>query len=254
MKQKSNLSRHIKSCLKVKQQLHKCSQLHCEKTFLYKSKLDQHLLSHQHTTYPCYYCNKTFKRNDHFTKHTCNNEMPTPSFVFNTTGDLNIQTSTDNSSSICSLIVVDEQLDVAVDSYNTSNSKTLVDNEMENNIYNSLTVDEDDVYSTSYPVDETFVPGVYSSPSIVAEDDSSFNANAVVIDNLYNNPIVEVDLSDNTDIIETVHFNSNNVTVTPKRTRQYRYSKKKCRTSFRVDSWLSSVNNDQEGHFVEFPS
>ena len=61
-------------------------------------------------------------------------------------------------------------------------------------------------------------PGVYSSPSIVAEDDSSFNASAVVIDSLYNNPIVEVDLSDNTDIIETVHFNSNNVKVTIKKT------------------------------------
>ena len=65
IRHRNNVSRHLKVFKVKKVQKQKCSCDICQKIFLFKYKLERHIVTHSRPNFECQYCSKSFKREDH---------------------------------------------------------------------------------------------------------------------------------------------------------------------------------------------
>ena len=74
----NNVSRHLKvyQVKKVQKQKYSCDI--CQKIFLFKSKLERHIVTHSKPNFECQYCSKSFKREDHYISHQTHCEFYIP--------------------------------------------------------------------------------------------------------------------------------------------------------------------------------
>ena len=78
IRHRNNVSRHLKVCKvkKVQKQKYSCGIF--EKIFLFKSKLERHIVTHSRPNFECQYCSKSFKREDHYISHQTHSELCIP--------------------------------------------------------------------------------------------------------------------------------------------------------------------------------
>ena len=78
IRHRNNVSRHLKVCKVKKVQKQKYSCNICQKIFLFKSKLERHIVTHSRPNFECQYCSKSFKREDHYVNHQTHCELYIP--------------------------------------------------------------------------------------------------------------------------------------------------------------------------------
>ena len=74
----NKVSRHLKVCKVKKVQKQKYSCDICQKIFLFKYKLERHIVPHPRTNFECQYCSKSFKTEDHYLSHQTHIELHMP--------------------------------------------------------------------------------------------------------------------------------------------------------------------------------
>ena len=74
----NKVSRHLKVCKVKKVQKQKYSCDICQKIFLFKYKLEKHIVTHSRPNSECQYCSKSFKTDDHYLSHQTHIELHMP--------------------------------------------------------------------------------------------------------------------------------------------------------------------------------
>ena len=78
----------------------------CDKSFLYQSKLNEHIITHTKIRYQCNNCNQLIKRKDHFDIHVlkCSSSLLNPLYDITNAGDVFFEVSVNSSDVLPSMV------------------------------------------------------------------------------------------------------------------------------------------------------
>ena len=234
VKHSNNLQRHQQKCTgkrNVKDTTIKCPK--CDKVFLYTSKLLEHSKVHDRKLYECTTCERVFKRKDHWTKHKC-----TPQVTVDDENDRHALPSMAVNSLIHTFpSAVSEDNDFDVEHEELHAISVVLENGDSDVEYEELHASSAAPEDGYFNVEEMDVgDNVVSWHSYVLDNEDTLH--------LDQSSIVTTPTRlafTNSEVLDDEGGNIVDVTVveqstpeTPKHTRQFRLSKRKCRTLDKV--------------------